>query len=161
MSAVIYSITERDSHGIPSKYVGKGAEIKYFSDTWLRAREERCFARIERIEAVREDDDGEVMLEVWYRTPNVTNDGLWFPDPALKLPNPDLSFVANVSGRWLRFEVSNHSGWSDRMAVVRLRPATYRADEYLFADYPSNAILVESNGRRALFSRTGRLPLAP
>ena len=154
MSAEIFSMKERESAWTVPRILGRDAEVKHFSETWLRAREERYFARIAGIESVREDADGEIMLEVRYVASNVTNDAFWFS-------NPDLTFVANVSGRWMRFEVSRHSGWTDRMAIVMLKPATHRSDECPFADYPTNAILVESNGHRALFSKNGRLPLAP
>ena len=152
MSAVIYQIPNMESPGTFRKILGRFAEIKRFSEDWLAAREERFFGRIARITMSRED--GVIQLEVWFRIANETNDAIWFS-------NGDLAFVANVRGRWTRFAVSHHSGWSDRMAIAMLSPAEYQMDEHLFADFPATSILVESNGYRALYSQLGRLPLAP
>ncbi len=150
MSAEVFQIPEP---GISAaRFPDAQTRIIPFPERILTLREERYFARIAGISVIR--DDAELQLEIWYRNPNETNDSLWFF-------NRDLSLVVNVRGRWQRFVVSQHSDWSERMAIATLRPEPYQMDEDRFETLRADAVLIESNGFCAAYVRNARIPLAP
>lgn len=127
-----------------------GSKILPFDEAVARRREELYFARIVGISVVR--SLGAVQVAVTFADADCAIESTWFFNAVV---------MARSHGRWKACQVTQLADTDDRSVLLVLGLVTRACDETVFSRVPADAVIVESNGYRALFSRTGRLPLAP
>jgi len=116
----------------------------------MKRREERNFLRIAGVQVVRTIPD--VQLVIFFKDANDTVDVNWLFR---------LEVTARVFLQWRTFRVTQIADVDDLSITVTLARMGYSNDDATLDRVPSNSVLVESNGCRALFGPTDRLPLTP
>lgn len=113
-------------------------------------REERFFARIACLSV--EGVLGFVRIRISYRDASETIDSGWLFG---------LTLAVRVLREWHTYSVSQIGDWNRQSAALTLRRVEIDMPDDLFVGIPSDSILVDSNGHRALFARDGRIQLTP
>ncbi len=113
-------------------------------------REERFFARIACLSV--EGALGFVRMRISYREASETIDSAWLFG---------LTLAARVLREWHTYSVSQIGDRGGQTSVLILRRVEIDMPDDLFVGIPSDSILIDSNGHRALFARDGRIQLTP
>lgn len=116
----------------------------------MKRREELNFSRIAGVQVVRTIPD--VQIAILFEDANDTVDAKWLFR---------LEVTARVFLQWRTFRVTQIADVDDLSVTVTLARMGYSNDDATLDRVPPSSVLVESNGCRALFGPTGRLPLTP
>lgn len=129
---------------------GEEARVIQFCEKTRRLREDRHFSRIAGLWTVG------VLSSVQVAMTHVDTD-----DSVESAWLFNLTLTVRVFREWRTYRVSQIADWDPRSVILTLSKINKAPADDLFARFPADAVLVESNGFQALFSKTGRIALAP